>query len=100
MNIDEKIETLFQPISELITSIIFGSFSAFETNIPFIVVWLVFASLFFTFYFNFVNLRFFNRAIMVARGKFDKPSDPGEVSHFQSFTAAMSGTIGLGILLG
>ena len=100
MNIDEKIETLFQPISELITSIIFGSFSAFETNIPFIVVWLVFASLFFTFYFNFVNLRFFNRAIMVARGKFDKPSDPGEVSHFQSFTAAMSGTIGLGNIAG
>ena len=100
MNIDEKIEALFQPISELITSIIFGSFSAFETNIPFIVVWLVFASLFFTFYFNFVNLRFFNRAIMVARGKFDKPSDPGEVSHFQSFTAAMSGTIGLGNIAG
>jgi AGCS family alanine or glycine:cation symporter len=100
MNIDEKIETLFQPISEMIASIIFGSFSAFETNIPFIVVWLVFASLFFTFYFNFVNLRFFNRAIMVARGKFDKPSDPGEVSHFQSFTAAMSGTIGLGNIAG
>ena len=100
MNIDEKIETLFQPISELITSIIFGSFSAFETNIPFIVVWLVFASLFFTFYFNFVNLRFFNRAVMVASGKFDKPSDPGEVSHFQSFTAAMSGTIGLGNIAG
>ena len=100
MNIDEKIEALFQPISELITSIIFGSFSAFETNIPFIVVWLVFASLFFTFYFNFVNLRFFKRAVMVARGKFDKPSDPGEVSHFQSFTAAMSGTIGLGNIAG
>ena len=100
MNIDEKIETLFQPISELITSIIFGSFSAFDTNIPFIVVWLVFASLFFTFYFNFVNLRFFNRAVMVARGKFDKPSDPGEVTHFQSFTAAMSGTIGLGNIAG
>ena len=100
MNIDEKIEALFQPISELITSIIFGSFLAFETNIPFIVVWLVFASLFFTFYFNFVNLRFFKRAVMVARGKFDKPSDPGEVSHFQSFTAAMSGTIGLGNIAG
>ena len=37
---------------------------------------------------------------MVALGKFDKPSDPGEVSHFQSFTAAMSGTIGLGNIAG
>ena len=69
MNIDEKIETLFQPISELITSIIFGSFSAFETNIQFIVVWLVFASLFFTFYFNFVNLNNLNSFFQFLSGK-------------------------------
>ena len=47
-----------------------------------------------------MNVRFFKRAINVAQGKFDKPSDPGEVTHFQSFTAAMSGTIGLGNIAG
>ena len=52
--------------------------------------------LYFTFYFKFLNIRFFGRAIQVIRGKFDKPNDKGEVTHFQSFTAAMSGTIGLG----
>ena len=90
MTIDDKIESLLQPVSQVITNIIFGSFNAFGTQIPFIVIWLVFASFYFTFYFRFLNVRFFKRAINVAQGKFDKPSDPGEVTHFQSFTAAMS----------
>ncbi len=100
MNIDQYIESFFKPTSDLITNIIFGSFQIFETNVPFIVVWLVFASLYFTFYFKFLNIRFFGRAIQVIRGKFDKPNDKGEVTHFQSFTAAMSGTIGLGNIAG
>ena len=100
MNIDETIESFFQPFSEMITRIIFGSFNFFDAEVPYIVLWLVFASLYFTFYFNFLNIRFFKRAIEVARGKFDKPTDLGEVTHFQSFTAAMSGTIGLGNIAG
>ena len=100
MTIDDKIESLLQPVSQVITNIIFGSFNAFGTQIPFIVIWLVFASFYFTFYFRFLNVRFFKRAINVSQGKFDKPSDPGEVTHFQSFTAAMSGTIGLGNIAG
>ena len=36
----------------------------------------------------------------VALGKYDDPSHPGEITHFQSFTAAMSGTIGLGNIAG
>lgn len=100
MNIDETIESFFQPFSETITRIIFGSFNFFDAEVPYIVLWLMFASLYFTIYFNFLNIRFFKRAIEVARGKFDKPTDLGEVTHFQSFTAAMSGTIGLGNIAG
>ena len=33
-------------------------------------------------------------------GKYDNPNHPGEITHFQSFTAAMSGTIGLGNIAG
>jgi AGCS family alanine or glycine:cation symporter len=64
------------------------------------VCWLLIASLFFTFYFNFLNVRYFKRAINVAFGKYDSPNHPGEITHFQSFTAAMSGTIGLGNIAG
>ncbi|MFP6638836.1 MAG: alanine:cation symporter family protein, partial [Myxococcota bacterium] len=30
------------------------------------------------------------------RGKEDEPDEPGEVSHFQALTAAVSGTVGVG----
>ncbi len=99
-NIDQKINSLVEPLSNLITNFIFTTISIDNNALPIIVIWLVFASLFFTFYFNFINIRAFKKAIRVASGKYDKPSDPGEISNFQSFTAAMSGTIGLGNIAG
>jgi len=35
-------------------------------------------------------------AIRIVRGKEDEPGEPGEVSHFQALTAAVSGTVGVG----
>lgn len=99
-SIDSRIDELIKPLSERITNIVFDSFSFYGTEIPFIVCWLLFASLYFTFYFQFLNIRFFGRALRVALGKYDNPNHPGEITHFQSFTAAMSGTIGLGNIAG
>jgi AGCS family alanine or glycine:cation symporter len=39
-------------------------------------------------------------AIDVVRGKFDDPNDPGEISHFQALTTALSATVGLGNIAG
>ncbi|MBI2969470.1 MAG: alanine:cation symporter family protein, partial [Gammaproteobacteria bacterium] len=36
----------------------------------------------------------------VLRGRFDDPNDPGEISHFQALSSALSGTIGLGNIAG
>ncbi|MAT33041.1 MAG: alanine glycine permease [Rickettsiales bacterium] len=98
--IDKKIDETLKPVSDSITNFIFGSFSLLGSDVPYIVCWLLIASLFFTFYFNFLNVRYFKRAINVAFGKYDNPNHPGEITHFQSFTAAMSGTIGLGNIAG
>ena len=100
MELDQKIENLVKPISEFFTEIIFVSVSFQNNSLPIVVVWLVFASLFFTLYFRFINIRAFKRAILVAIGKYDKPNSPGEITHFQAFTTAMSGTIGLGNIAG
>src|SRR5690606_29081645 len=32
----------------------------------------------------------------ILRGRYDDPSDPGEISHFQALAMALSSTIGLG----
>ena len=99
-SLDQQIEIFLKPISDFITSIVFGSLSFYETQIPIIVLWLVFASLYFSVYFRFANVLYFKRALNVAFGRYDNPNHPGEITHFQSFTAAMSGTIGLGNIAG
>ena len=68
--------------------------------IPFIVIWLVIGATFFTFKMGFVNIRGFRHAIDLAKGKYDDPSAPGQVTHFQALATAVSGTVGLGNIAG
>lgn len=72
----------------------------YTMRIPFVVVWLVLGALFFTIKMNFVNLRGFRHAIQLILGRFDKPGDKGEVSHFQALATALSATVGLGNIAG
>lgn len=71
-----------------------------DGQVPFILIWLIGGAIFFTLRFRFINVRKFMLAIDVVRGKYDDPNEPGEVSHFQALTAALSGTVGLGNIAG
>lgn len=77
-----------------------SKFSNGSIGIPMIVIWLLFGAIFFTVRMGFINFRGFGHAIRVARGTYDNPKDPGEVTHFQALTAALSGTVGLGNIAG
>ncbi|MGY0393069.1 amino acid carrier protein [Bizionia sp. KMM 8389] len=68
--------------------------------ISFIVIWLVLGALFFTIRMGFINIRGFKHAIDLARGKYDDPTAPGQVTHFQALATAVSGTVGLGNIAG
>lgn len=76
------------------------TFTPIQKEIPFVLIWLLVGALFFTLYMRFVNVTGFRHALDVVRGKFDDPDDPGEVSHFQALTAALSGTVGVGNIAG
>jgi len=52
--------------------------------------------LFFTVYLRFPQFRYFSHAWQVLRGKYEKPDDPGDTSHFQALSTALSGTVGTG----
>jgi len=78
----------------------FKQFDDGSAGIPFIVIWLIIGAIFFTLKMRFVNLRGFTQSIRIASGKYDNPKDPGEVTHFQALTAALSGTVGLGNIAG
>lgn len=43
-----------------------------------------------------IQAKAFFHGIAVLRGKYDDPNDPGEITHFQALSTALSATIGLG----
>ena len=94
--IDETVNQFLTPYADALDSFIFYSVSVGEVEIPLIVVWLAAAALFFTFYFEFINIRGFKHAIRLVRGDFSNSKDKGEINHFQALTTALSGTIGIG----
>lgn len=98
--IDEKIESAVAPTAQFISDIIFYEVQVAGVGIPLILVWLLAGALFFTVYLGFINVRGFKYALDIVRGKYNQPDAPGEVSHFQALTAAVSGTVGLGNIAG
>ncbi|MEJ2131105.1 MAG: amino acid carrier protein, partial [Gammaproteobacteria bacterium] len=52
--------------------------------------------LFFTFYLRFPQLRYFRHAWRVLTGRYDPAGAPGDTSHFQALSTALSGTVGTG----
>ena len=58
------------------------------------------AGVYFTIATRFLPFRTFKHAIEIIRGKYDNPDDPGEISHFQALTSALSSTIGMGNIAG
>lgn len=56
--------------------------------------------IFFTIYLKFPQIRYFNHAWKVVGGKFDSKDDPGDTTHFQALSTALSGTVGTGNIAG
>jgi AGCS family alanine or glycine:cation symporter len=125
--LDERINEWFEPIAERWEKVVLFPVKFSESvQLPFVVMLIVIAGVFFTLYFSFVNIRKFGTAIKVTRGKYDrletKPILPvksevhiiagditdtikdeshhGEVNHFQALATAVSGTVGLGNIAG
>ncbi len=78
----------------------FGTPSWLGVKVPFVVVWLLFGGVFLTVRMGFINITMFRHAIDLIRGRYDKPGDRGDVSHFQALASALSGTVGLGNIAG
>lgn len=99
-SLDEKINDVVAPWTERIFHVIFFPITIIGQSIPFILIWLAGAGIFLTIYFRFINLRSFGLAIKTVRGKYSTQEDPGEITHFQALTAALSATVGLGNIAG
>lgn len=103
--LDQRIDAKVRPVADAISGAIFHSVRVGGTDdapvtFPLIVGWLILAGLIFTFYFRFINIRGFRHGLQLIRGRYSDPNAPGEVSHFQALTSAVSGTVGLGNIAG
>jgi len=98
--IENAINTVFEPIADALTAFVFAEITVFGIAFPWIVGWLVVAAAIFTVYFGFVQFRQFRLATRIARGHFTRHDEPGEITHFQALSSAVSGTVGLGNIAG
>ncbi|BAV94231.1 alanine/glycine:cation symporter family protein [Ichthyobacterium seriolicida] len=96
--LNDKSLTLKSPVLSSVEHENFGF--AKKTVVPIILLWLVFAAVFFTIRLGFINLRGMRHALDLLRGKYENPDDKGEVSPFQALATALSGTVGLGNIAG
>lgn len=65
-----------------------------------LVVGLLGTGLFLTLRLGFVQFRRLGHGFAVTTGKYDDPNEPGDVSHFQALTTALSATVGVGNIAG
>lgn len=67
---------------------------------PILVVGLLGAGAFLTLRLGFIQLRRLGHGFAVTTGKYDDDEEPGDVSHFQALTTALSATVGIGNIAG
>ena len=92
----DQINNALAPISEVANAIIFYSVDINGVSLPLVVVWLLAAGVVLTFALGFPNIRGFRHGwslLFNPRKHFDSP---GEISHFEALSSALSGTVGLG----
>jgi AGCS family alanine or glycine:cation symporter len=69
-------------------------------EIPWLVVLLLGTGIFLTLRMAFIQFRRLGHAVAIVSGKYDKPGDVGDISHFQALTTALSATVGIGNIAG
>lgn len=67
---------------------------------PPLIVLSVGGGLYLTFLHGGIQFKGFRHALHILRGKYDRPEDEGDITHFQALSAALSATIGLGNIAG
>ena len=65
-----------------------------------LVILLIGSGIYFSLLSRFLPLRRMRHSFDIIRGKYDNPNEPGEISHFQALTSALSATLGMGNIAG
>lgn len=100
MAIETAINAVLGPITGVIYDTVFFSVEIGTVALPFVVIWLIGAAVFFTIRLGFINLRGFGHAVRLVRGDYSQATAEGDVSHWGALSTALSGTVGVGNVAG
>lgn len=98
-NLDAQIEKYVTPVSDKIYHYMFLNVTLFGAQIPMIILWILAAGLFFTFYYRWIGIWGLKHSVEIL----SKPKDDGaggEISPLGALMSALSGTVGLGTIAG
>ena len=76
-----------------------STFSSFMWGYPLLIL-IIGGGIFFMIYSRLTPFRYFFHAIQVARGKYSRPDEAGQISPFQSLSTSLSAAIGMGNISG
>jgi AGCS family alanine or glycine:cation symporter len=74
-------------------------FSSLAWGLPLLII-LIGGGLYLLIRSRFLPFRHLGHALSILKGKYDDPNDPGQISHFQALSTALSSTIGMGNIAG
>lgn len=93
----DRLNEVMAPVSKTANEIVFYGVPITEgVKLPIVLAVLGLTAVFLTVYFKFINLRAFGIAFRTVKGKYSDPNSPGQITHFQALSAALSATVGLG----
>jgi AGCS family alanine or glycine:cation symporter len=76
-----------------------AKFSSFMWGYPLLAL-LIGGGAYFLIYSRLLPFRYFFHAVKVLLGRYDDPNEPGQISHYQALSTALSATIGMGNVSG
>jgi len=99
LTVDERIDKMLDVPAEWMSWFVFYKIPIWG-GIPVVLILLAGTAVFLTIYFRFINLRSFGIAVRTIKGRYTSKDAPGEITHFQALTTALSATVGLGNIAG
>lgn len=99
--VDQAIDDALNGVATFLEGIVFYSIPVGgSVSLPIVLAILGGTAVFLTIYFKFINIRALGLAFRTVKGKYTPDDAPGQITHFQALTAALSATVGLGNIAG
>ncbi len=98
--IDAAIESVFGPFVDWLSSVVFATFPLGSAEMPFLIVWLLLGGFVLSGLIGPQVLHGLRQVPGIIKGRFNRSTDPGEITSYQALATELSGTVGLGNVAG